>query len=460
MSLVLPNNNKVLTRDMLHGYQDYGVEFIKEHKFCALWLAMGLGKTISTATAVWDLMQDFSVGRTLVVAPKRVALTTWPMELEKWDHLQGLRYQVISGSVADRVRAVMRKADLHIISQDNFNWLVRVVGTQWPWDTVVLDESRSFHSQSSNRWNACRKVRQAGKVDRMIQLTATPAPQGLGDLWGQFYLLDLGQRLGSTEKAFNTRWFNVDRRTGKKLPKEFARDEIFERVSDITVSMAAEDYLDMPELIKNPIYVDLSSQAMKAYRKFERELLLELEDVDAVVDAQNAGILVGKLLQFANGACYYDDQKNFSIIHDEKIQALKEIVDADPGKPILVAYNFISDLKRLKKAFPHAVVMDDDPETQRRWNAGKIQMLVTHPKSSGHGLNLQEGSNVIVWFGLNWSLELYLQLIGRLYRQGQTFSSVIVHHIMARRTVDERVFKALLLNDASQNDLLEAVKAG
>lgn len=448
----------MLDRDLLHGYQHRAVQFIKDNPFCALWLDMGLGKTVSAATALSDLMMDFDVGRTLVVAPKRVALTTWPLELGNWRHLAGLRHQVIAGSEKDRVRAIMRRADVHIISRDNLAWLARVVGGQWPWDAVVLDESSSFKSQTSNRWKAMRKVRRAGKVSRIIELSATPAPQGLTDLWSQFYLLDLGHRLGSTEQSFTQRWFHHLREERKTIPRDHAEDEIHARVADITMHMAAEDYLDMPELIKNPVYVDIPSEAMKAYRKFERDMLLELEDVDAEVDAENAAILVNKLLQFANGACYYDDQRNYSVLHDEKIEALKEIVETHAGYPVLVAYNFRSDLQRLKKAFPDAVVMDDDPHTQVRWNNGEIPMLLTHPASSGHGLNLQKGSNVIVWFGLNWSLEYYLQLIGRLYRQGQKQSSVIVHHIMARGTVDERVFKVLAAKQATQTALLDSVK--
>lgn len=451
----------LLTRDMMHPYQNRTVEFIKDiagnsANGCAVWLDMGLGKSVSTATAFSDLLSDFSVGRVLVIAPKRVAMTTWPLELRNWDHLMHLRFSVIGGTAKQRTAAILQRADVHIVSRDNVAWLVRMVGKQWPWDMVVIDESSSFKSQASNRWKALKQVLRM--ISRVVELSATPAPQGLIDLWPQFYLLDKGERLGATEKAFKKRWFIEDRERHLIVPREHADAEIHSLVSDITIHMNAEDYLDMPELIRNKVEVTLPRDKMIEYQNFERDMIMEFEELDLEVEAENAATLTGKLLQFANGAMYVNEARDWELLHDEKIEAVKEIVESHNGYPILIAYNFKSDLARLQKAFPGAMVMDDDPDTQRRWNDGEIPILLTHPASSGHGLNLQRGSNVICWFGLNWSLELYLQLIGRLYRQGQTQKTVVIHHIVARNTVDERVLRVLNNKDATQKELLEAVR--
>lgn len=445
----------MLDRHDMHGYQNHGVQFIKDNPFSALWLDMGLGKTTTTATALHDMLFEGEVGRALIVAPKRVALTTWPMEFKKWKHLRDIRFEVINGPKKERIQAILKKSDVHIVSRDNLAWLHQTVGKKWPWDTVIIDESSSFKNRSSNRWKALRVARR--HIRRMIQLSATPAPNGLHDLWSQMYLLDLGQRLGNTEKAFHERWFTRAPNGYGIVPRPHAEEEIHEIVADIVMSMRAEDYLDMPELIFNRVEVDLAPDVLKAYKRFERDMLLELES-KTEIEVDSAGALVGKLLQCANGAVYTDDLKNWELLHDEKIEALKEVVEAHEGYPIMVAYNFKSDLARLKKAFPKAVVMDDNIETQERWNDGKIPMLLTHPASSGHGLNLQGGSHIIVWFGLNWSLELYKQLLGRLYRQGQKSKTVVVHHIVARGTVDERVLSVIEQKDATQAALLEAVK--
>lgn len=449
------------TRDEMHVYQNRSVDFIcntagNTASGCALWLDMGLGKTVSTATAASDMLSCLEVGRVLVIAPKRVALTTWPLELRNWDHLMHLRFSVISGNAKQRVAAILQRADIHIVSRDNVAWLVRMLGKQWPWDMVVIDESSSFKSQSSNRWKALKAVLRM--ITRVVELSATPAPQGLIDLWAQFYLMDKGERLGATEKAYKKRWFHEDRDKRIIVPRSFAEEEIHSLVSDITIHMNADDYLDMPELIHNRIEVDMPREAMIQYQRFEREMVLELEHLDLEVEAENAATLTGKLLQFANGAIYTSEARDWEVLHDEKIEALKEVIEAHHGYPALVAYNFKSDLARIKAAIPDAVVMDDDPETQVKWNDGEIPVLLTHPASSGHGLNLQRGSNIIIWFGLNWSLELYLQLIGRLYRQGQLQKTVIVHHIVSRHTVDERVLRVIGQKDATQRELLEAVR--
>lgn len=447
----------MLSRNLMHGYQNRDVDILKENPYHGLWRQMGLGKTITTATALRDMMDDFTIGRTLIVAPKRVALTTWPMEFRKWDHLQGIRTEVITGNTKERTRALLKRSDIHIISRDNLWWLWETCGKKWPWDTVVLDESSSFKSQSSRRWKAMRQANRY--VKRLYELTATPSPNGLHDLWAQIYLMDKGHRLGATEKAFHDRWFYYDRSgNGRTLiPKDGAEDQIHEILGDLVTSVNAEDYLDMPDLIINKVECDLDPVVMAKYKKFEREMVMQLESLTEI-EVDSAGVLCGKLLQFANGAMYTDELRNWELIHDEKIEALKEIVETHEGYPIMVAYNFKSDLQRIKRAFPHATVMDDNIETQERWNDGKIPMLLTHPASSGHGLNLQGGSHIIVWFGLTWSLELYLQLIGRLYRQGQKSETVIIHHILSRGTVDERVMRVLASKDATQKSLLEAVK--
>lgn len=442
-------------REDMHGYQRRSVAFGKHHPFCALWLDMGLGKSVSTATLMHDLLWEFEVGRCLVIAPKRVAMTTWPMEFRKWSHLRDIKYEVIAGNKQERTRAILKKADVHIVSRDNIDWLWNTVGNQWPWDMVVVDESSSFKAQSSRRWKALNQARRF--IKRMVQLSATPAPNGLRDLWSQMYLLDRGKRLGASEKAFLERWFTTDRSGYGVVPKDHAEAEIHKLISDIVMHMSAEDYLDMPELVMNRVEVELEPAVMRRYKDFEKHMMMELSSV--TVEANNAASLTGKLLQCANGAIYTDELKNWELLHDEKIEALKEIVESHPGYPIMVAYNYKSDLQRLRKAFPKAVVMDDNIETQDRWNAGQIQMLLTHPASSGHGLNLQGGSHIIVWFGLNWSLELYKQLLGRLYRQGQKSKTVVVHHIVAKGTVDERVLRVIESKDATQSALLDAVKA-
>jgi SNF2 family DNA or RNA helicase len=441
-------------REDMHDYQNVAVEFIKENPFCALWLSMGLGKSVSAGTAVRDLLWDFEVSRCLIIAPKRVAMTTWPMEFRKWPHMNDLRIQVITGDKNERIRAILKKADVHIVSRDNVDWLQKTVGAKWPWDMVIVDESSSFKNQSSGRWKALRIARR--RITRMVQLSATPAPNGLQDLWSQMYLLDLGHRLGASEKDYKQRWFIADKSGYGVVPRDHSEGEIHEKVADMVISMKAEDYLDMPDLVMNRVEVDMEPAVYKKYKQFEKDMLIQLQGI--TVEADNAASLVGKLLQCANGAIYTDVTKNWELLHDEKIEALKEIVETHAGYPIMVAYNFKSDLQRLRKAFPKAVVMDDNIETQDRWNNGEIPMLLTHPASSGHGLNLQGGSHIIVWFGLNWSLELYQQLLGRLYRQGQKSKTVVVHHIVAKGTVDERVLRVIESKEATQTALLDAVK--
>lgn len=443
-------------RDEMHGYQNRGVQFIKDTPFCGLWIGMGLGKTVSTATAVSDLMWDLQTHRCLIVAPRLVATTSWPMELQNWDHLRGLRFEVIHGNEKQRLQAVLKRADIHIISRDNLFWLWQRAGKKWPWDMVVLDESSSYKSQASRRWKAMRCVRR--HTNRIVQLSAGPAPNGVHELWAPIFLLDQGASLGHSEKDFHNRWFRKDHSGYGLMPLPSAKEEIYEKISHLVMSMKAEDYLEMPELINVEFEVEMPAKLLAQYKRFEKDLLTTLVS-SHVIEASNAAVLAGKLLQFANGALYTDNLRNWEPVHDEKIEALKEIEESSGGVPLLVAYNFKSDLARLKKAFPHAVVMDSNIETQHRWNAGKIPMLLVHPASTGHGLNLQGGSNLLVWFGMPWSLDLYRQLIGRLYRQGQKRGSVVVYHILTRGTIDYRVLKVLQKKGATEDELLAAVKA-
>lgn len=387
-----------------------------------------------------------------------MAQSTWSGEIEKWDHLQGLRLAKVLGSEKQRIGALHRPADIWIINRENTEWLVDYYGRKWPFDMVIIDELSSFKNPRSKRFRALRKVRPL--IKRIVGLTGTPAPNGLIDLWSQVYLLDQGERLGKTLTGYRNRYFNPGRRNQnivfEWIPKPGAEEAIYEKISDICVSMKAEDWLQLPERIDNIIEVELPEKARRQYKQLEKDLILPLLDSD--VTAANAAVLTNKLLQMANGAIY-DEFGEAKEIHDAKLEALEEAVEAANGKPVLVVYSYKHDLdrikNRLKKYRPRT--LDSDQEVQD-WNAGKIQVLLLHPASGGHGLNLQTGGNIIVWFGLTWSLEYYQQTIARLHRQGQT-ERVIVHHIIAKGTMDEQVLKALTGKAATQNDLMEAVKA-
>lgn len=458
-------SDDLLKRSQMHKYQNMFVDWhTNEHPMGAGWLDMGMGKTVSTGTCISDWQLGLEVNRTLISAPKRVAMTTWPMELEKWEHLKHLRYSVVAGNERQRIAAIMKPADIHIIGQDNLPWLIRKVRNQWAWDHIVLDEASGFKSTTSHRYKTMKELRQkCKKIRKITELSATPSPNGLIDIWTQMYLLDFGEALGRTKKAYTDRWFKCDKNSGKYFVKQHSKDQIYGAIDHLAMHMSAEEWLpNQPETRKNFIEVQLPDSVMQQYKKMEKELLIDLKNVldsgmDKRIISENAAVLTGKLMQLANGAIYVDDAKNWHLLHDEKINVLKEIVELNEDKPILVGYNFKSDLQRLQKAFPQAKVMDDDISTQIAWNAGKIPMLLTHPKSSGHGLNLQKGSNVLVWFGCPWSLELYIQLIGRLARQGQTESYAMIHHIVCKGTVDERISKVLKSKEAEQSDLLRAV---
>ena len=417
------------------------------------------GKTVSALTAIGELLFDrFEVSKVLVIAPLRVAQSTWSGEIEKWDHIKHLRLAKILGSEKQRISALNQKADLWIVNRENVEWLVNYYGRKWPFDMVIIDELSSFKNPRSKRFRALRKVRPLFK--RIVGLTGTPAPNGLIDLWSQIYLLDQGERLGKTLTGYRNRYFDPGRRNQNIVfewnPKPFAEERIYEKISDICISMKSEDWLNLPDRINNVIEVELSEKARRQYTRLEKDLILPLLGSD--VTAANAAVLTNKLLQMANGAVY-DEFGEAKEIHTAKLDALEEVVEAANGKPVLVVYSYKHDLdrikNRLKKYKPR--ILDSDQDI-RDWNAGKIQALLLHPASGGHGLNLQAGGNVLVWFGLTWGLEYYQQTIARLYRQGQT-ERVIVHHIVAKGTMDEQVLKALTGKAATQEDLMQAVKA-
>lgn len=438
-----------------HNYQQFATDFILNQSICCLMLDMGLGKTVITLTALWQLALDsFDVSRVLVIAPKRVAEDTWPKELAKWEHLTGLTSSLILGSAAERKAALQRKAFLYIINRENVAWLVK--NHYWDFDMVVIDELSSFKSNKAERFKAMKKVRPM--ITRIVGLTGTPAPNTLLDLWPQMYLMDMGQRLGRFIGGFRDRFFLPDKRNREIIysykPREGAEDAIYALISDICISMKAADYLDMPERIDNRIEVSMSPKEWKLYDTFQKDMVLSIGDEE--LDATNAAALSNKLLQMANGAVYGEDKKVIRI-HDRKLDALEDLVEAANGKPLLVAYWYKHDLQRIKARFKNARCIDTAKDIDD-WNAGKIPLALIHPASAGHGLNLQDGGCTIVWFGLTWSLELYQQLNARLWRQGQKHT-VVIHHIVTKGTHDEDVMRALENKDTRQSALIEAVRA-
>lgn len=438
-----------------HNYQQFATDFILNQNICCLMLDMGLGKTVITLTALWQLALDsFDVSRVLVIAPKRVAEDTWPKELMKWEHLTGLTSSLVLGSAAERKTALQRKAFLYIINRENVAWLVK--NHYWDFDMVVIDELSSFKSNKAERFKAMKKVRPM--VTRIVGLTGTPAPNTLLDLWPQMYLMDMGQRLGRFIGGFRDRFFLPDKRNREIIysykPREGAEDAIYALISDICISMKAADYLDMPERIDNRIEVSMSPKERKLYDDFQKDMVLSIGDEE--LDAANAAALSNKLLQMANGAVYGEDKKVIPI-HDRKLDALEDLVEAANGKPLLVAYWYKHDLQRIKARFKNARCIDTAKDIDD-WNAGQIPLALIHPASAGHGLNLQDGGCTIVWFGLTWSLELYQQLNARLWRQGQKHT-VVIHHIVTKGTHDEDVMRALENKDTRQSALIEAVRA-
>ena len=443
-----------LNRDNLHEYQKYGVDFIINNPISALMLECGLGKTITTLTAVSDLMYDyFEISKALIIAPLRVALTVWKQECDKWEQLKYLRCSIAVGSVSERQKAMQSDADVYIINRENVEWLVK--NYPFDFDMVVIDELSSFKSHQSKRFRALRKVRP--KFDRIVGLTGTPAPNGLMDLWAEINLLDMGERLGRYITRYRDEYFKPDKRNGaivysyKPLPD--AEERIYGKISDICVSMKAADYLEMPERVDNIVEVGMSDKETAMYKRLEKEMLLPFADGD--IDAVNAASLSNKLLQLANGAVY-DENGKVKKIHSRKLDALEGLIEAANGKSVLVYYSYKHDRDRISERFDVSEIKDDKDISE--WNAGKIQLAIAHPASCGHGLNLQSGGSTIIWFGLTWSLELYQQANARLYRQGQK-NTVVIHHIITKGTVDEKVMTALKNKDIGQASLMEAIKA-
>ena len=440
-----------------HDYQAYAIRYIEEHPIAAVLLDMGLGKTVISLTAISDLLFDsFEVCRVLVVAPLRVARDTWPAEIQKWSHLSGLSYAVAVGTAKERKAALMQNADITIINRENLPWLIDASGLPFDFDCVVLDELSSFKNHKSKRFRAMMKVRP--RVRRMIGLTGTPSSNGLMDLWAEFKVLDMGQRLGRFITKYRTDYFVPDKRNGEIIysykPLPYAEDAIYRKIADTTISMKSTDHLKMPELVSTEYEVRLSESERDRYDELKQELILQLPDGD--ITAANAAALTGKLCQLANGAIYAD---NGDIIkfHDRKLDALEDIIEAANGKPLLVAYWFRHDLSRIKKRFNVREIKTSRDISD--WNAGKIPAAVIHPASAGHGLNLQAGGSTLVWFGLTWSLELYQQTNARLWRQGQESGTVVIQHIITKDTIDERIVRALSRKEMTQAALIDAVKA-
>lgn len=438
-----------------HNYQAYSTDFIINHKAAGLFLEQGLGKTVITLTAIWILLYDyFDATKVLVIAPLRVARDTWSRECEKWEHLRGLSISKVLGSERERKMALYQKADIYVINRENVEWLIK--NKEWDFDTVIIDELSSFKSPSSKRFRALKKVRH--KIKRIVGLTGTPAPNGLLDIWSQIYLLDGGERLGRTYSGYRSRYFHPQKYVNGGIPTDYqinedAEEKIYERISDICISMKALEYLKMPECIFNKVPIELDEKEMKLYRQLERDLLLPLDDSE--VDAVNAAVLSNKLLQMAGGAVY-DEFGDVKTIHDKKLDALEDLIEAANGKPVLVYYGFKHERDRIKNRFDVGEI--NTSEDIAKWNRGEMQIALCHPASTGHGLNLQDGGCTIIWFSMTWSLELYQQANARLWRQGQK-QTVVIHHIIAKNTIDERVMIALENKDTSQAALIEAVRA-
>lgn len=452
----------MLSLDNLHTYQERSVKHIIDNSHCALFLEMGLGKTVSTLTAVNILMfEELDISTVLVVAPKRVAESVWDAEIRKWKHLKHLRISKVIGSAKQRREALRSDADIYVIGRDNIAWLCgQYGGSMLPFDMLVIDELSSFKNSKSIRFKSLKNVQSS--FSRIVGLTGTPAPNGLLDLWSQIYLLDKGKRLSRFITRYRDDYFTKDYNGFSYTIRTGADKMIHDKISDICLSMKAEDYLDLPGRIENVIEIEFDKETQDLYNEFEKEQVMELfagtEEGEKVISAVNAAALQNKLLQFANGAVY-DENKNYHIVHDLKIDALKEIIEDANGKPVLVAYSYRHDLERmmhaLKKYKPRLLKTDKDI---RDWNSGSIKVLIMHPASGGHGLNLQSGGNIIVWFGQTWSLELYQQFNARLDRQGQK-EIVVINKLVAIKTMDTRVIKALKSKDKTQNYLMEATKA-
>ena len=444
----------MLKRENLHEYQNRAVEFIREKHNAALFLDLGLGKTISTLTAIQELHDDFdkTVDRVLIIAPLRVAQTVWKQEAENWEHTKHLDFSICTGALSKRIAALDKNATITVINRENVAWLVKHYKKTFPFTTVVVDESSSFKNGSSKRFRALKRV--MTKVDRCILLTATPASNGYIDLWSQFYLLDAGARLGFTLGMYRKNYFNVDFFGYTYTLKDDARFKIEQKIQDLVLSMNAKDYLNMPDYIPTVMENKLSGALLKEYLTFEKDALLALEGGEEL-NAVSAAVLTNKLLQFSSGAVYDEDRKVHHF-HDLKLDMMDEIIEFNPEENLLVTYNYKHELERLQVKYPEAVVLDKTGSTIADWNKGKIKMLLVHAMSAAHGINLQYGGHTLVYFGFTWSLELYQQMIGRLHRQNQKEVVRVIH--LAVGDVEEKLMKTLARKDVVQRDLLKALK--
>lgn len=439
-----------------HFYQTYTKEFILSHKEAAIFLDCGLGKTIVSLTAVEELLHDFfEIGKVLVIAPLRVARDTWPSEIAKWEHTKNIRASVVMGTVKERTAALMKPAEVYIINRENVKWLIEESNMPMDFDMIVIDELSSFKSYQAKRFRALMKLRPS--VKRIVGLTGTPSANGLMDLWAEFRLLDMGKRLGRFISHYRDAYFLPNKRNQQMVfsykPREGAEDAIYRRIGDITISMRAREYLKMPNLVSNIVHVALDERERKLYDDMKRDMVIAVENKE--IDAVSAAALSNKLLQMANGAVYAENGKVVRL-HNRKLDALEDLAESANGKPVLVAYWYKHDLERIKSRLPVQELRSR--ENIEAWNAGRILLGVIHPASAGHGLNLQFGGSILVWFGLTWSLELYQQTNARLYRQGQK-DTVVIHHIVAVGTIDEKVMQALERKDKTQTALIDAVKA-
>jgi len=443
----------MLTRSNLHSYQEKGVKHIINNFNSALFLEMGLGKTVTTLTAIEELLHnEFIVSKVLIIAPLRVSNSVWHKEASNWEHTKGLKFSICTGSLKERLAGLQRTADVYVINRENVKWLVEHYKNKFPFDMVVIDESSSFKSHTSQRFKALKKI--LHKINRMVLLTGTPASNGYMDLWSQIYLLDGGHRLGRNISAYRSMFFESDFMGFKYTLRDGSMAKIQTKIQDLVLSMQSEDYLTLPEFIPSVLGNALSGKLLKQYKVLEKDMILQLDKEDEV-NATSAAVLTNKLLQFCSGNMY-DENKVIHHIHDLKIETLKEIIEENPNDNILVAYNYKHELDSLKEHFKSGVVLDKEGKAVDRWNNGEIKLLFAHPASAGHGLNLQHGGSIIVWYGFTWSLELYQQFNARLYRQGQK-NNVRVMHI-AVGDVEYSLMEALAKKDITQDKLLKSLK--
>lgn len=448
-SLTTSKQEKRFSLEDLHPYQLDAVEIIKEYSACALWITMGGGKTIAVLTAISDLFNDFTINKVLVIAPLRVVQDVWPEEIRKWQHTKNLTFTVIHGP--NKEQLLQENTDLHLINREQVCWLVDVLKNDWPYDTVIIDESSSFKSHRAKRFKALKKVRHV--IERIVEMTGTPASNSLLDLWAQIYLLDKGERLGRTFTGFRDRYFESDYLGYNWSPRLGSKEDIYEKLSDICITISDNKAPKVKKPRHNFINVDFPAKVRQEYLQLERHFLLELES--ECIEVFSAAALSNKLLQFCNGALYRED-KTWMEIHNEKLKVLEEIIESTVGEPLFLAYTFQSDKARILKKFPQTVHINEK-DAVARWNAGEIPILLGHPASAGHGLNLQFGGHIACWFGLNWSLELYNQFNARLPREGQ-IHDVIIHHIVMKDSIEETVLTALENKETTEQELLQALK--